>query len=116
MRIGQGLPGFGRSRLNKLVRVSVGTLNVGSMTGRGRELAEKGRSVQESRWKGNKASELGGYCKLLYRGAYERGRNGVGMALSKKQLKDSLVSVSRRNDRVMSVKLGTHIQNMGDGG
>ena len=33
-----------------------------------------------------------------------------------KNLKDSLVSVSRRNDRVMSVKLGTHIQNMGDGG
>ena len=44
MRIGQGLPGFGRSRLNKLVRVRVGTLNAGSMTGRGRELAEKGRS------------------------------------------------------------------------
>ena len=82
--IGQGLPGFGRSRLNKLVRVRVGTLNVGSVTGRGRELAEKGRSVQESRWKGNKASGLGGYCKLLYRGADERGRNGVGMALSKK--------------------------------
>ena len=88
MRIGQGLPGFGRSRLNKLVRV--GTLNVGSMTGRGRELAEKGRSVQESRWKGNKASELGGYCKLLYRGADERGRNGVGMALSKKTLRIAL--------------------------
>ena len=88
MRIGQGLPGFGRSRLNKLVRV--GTLNVGSMTGRGRELAEKGRSVQESRWKGNKASELGGYRKLLYRGADERGRNGVGMALSKKPLRIAL--------------------------
>ena len=88
MRIGQGLPGFGRSRLNKLVRV--GTLNVGSMTGRGMELAEKGRSVQESRWKGNKANELGGYCKLLYRGADERGRNGVGMALSKKTLRIAL--------------------------
>ena len=33
-----------------------------------------------------------------------------------KNLNDSLVSVSRRNDRVMSVKLGTHIQNMGYGG
>ena len=84
VRIGQGLPGFGRCRLNMLVRVRVGTLNVGSMTGRGRELTEKGRSVQESRWKGNKASELGGYCKLLYRGADERGRNVVGMTLSKK--------------------------------
>ena len=34
------LPGFGRSRLKQLVRVRVGTLNVGSMTGRGRELAD----------------------------------------------------------------------------
>ena len=33
-----------------------------------------------------------------------------------KKLKDSLVSVSRRKNRVMSVKLGTHLQNMGDGG
>ena len=40
VRNGQGLPGFGRSRLKKLVRVRVGTLNVGSMTGRGRELAD----------------------------------------------------------------------------
>ena len=29
VRNGQGLPGFGRSRLKKLVRVRVGTLNVG---------------------------------------------------------------------------------------
>ena len=88
---------------------------MGSMTGRGRELAEKGRSVQESRWKGNKASEFGGYCKLLYRGADER-EKWSGDGIIQKNLKDSLVSVSRRNDRVMSVKLGTHIQNMGDGG
>ena len=40
VRNGDGLPGFGRSRLKKLVRVRVGTLNVGSMTGRGRELAD----------------------------------------------------------------------------
>ena len=40
VRNGQGIPGFGRSRLKKLVRVRVGTLNVGSMTGRGRELAD----------------------------------------------------------------------------
>lgn len=61
--------------------------------------------VQETRWKGNKARELGGNCKLLYSGTDERGRNGVGIVLHK-ELKDSLVSVSRRNDRLMSVKLG----------
>ena len=112
VRNGQGLPGFGRSRLKKLVRVRVGTLNVGSMTGRGRELADLMERrkvgvlcVQETRWKGNKARELGGDCKLFYSGADERGRNGVGIVLSK-EFKDSLVSVSRTNDRVMSVKLG----------
>ena len=35
------------------------------------------------RWKGNKARELGGGCKLLYSGADEGGRNGVGIVLSK---------------------------------
>ena len=112
VRNGQGLPGFGRSRLKKLVRVRVGTLNVGSMTGRGRELADLMERrkvgvlcVQDTRWKGNKARELGGDCKLFYSGADERGRNGVGIVLSK-EFKDSLVSVSRTNDRVMSVKLG----------
>ena len=54
---------------------------------------------------GNKARELGGDCKLLYSGVDERGRHGVGIVLST-EFKDSLVSVSRTNDRVMSVKLG----------
>ena len=61
--------------------------------------------VQETRWKGNKARYFGGDCKLNYSGAYERGRNGVGIILSK-ELKDSLVSVYRTNDPVMSVNLG----------
>ena len=82
------------------------------MIGRGRELAdlmERGKvrvlCVQETRWKGNKARELGGDCKLFYSGADEKGRNGVGIVLSK-EFKDSLVSASRTNDRVVSVKLG----------
>ena len=36
---GQGLLGHGRAQLKKLVRVRVGTFNVGTMTGRGREFA-----------------------------------------------------------------------------
>ena len=47
--------------------------------------------LQETRWKGNKARELGGDCKLLYSGADERGRNGVGIVLSK-EFKDSLIN------------------------
>ena len=51
------------------------------------------------------AGELGGDGKLYYSGVDERGRHGVGIVYSK-ELKDSLVSVSRTNDRVMGVKLG----------
>ena len=61
--------------------------------------------VQETRWKGNKARELGEGCKLFYSGANEEGRNGVGIILSK-DLKESLVGVNRKSDRIMSVKLG----------
>ena len=63
----------------------VGTLNVGTMTGRGRELTDLMDRrkvgvlcVQETRWKGYKARELCGDCKLYYSGADERWRNGVG--------------------------------------
>ena len=89
----------------------VGTLNVGTMNGKGREIAdlmERRRvsvlCVQETRWKGDKASELGDGYKLLYSGANKEGRNGVGIVLSK-EFKDSLVSVNRTSDRVMSIKL-----------
>ena len=56
------LPGHESAKVKKLVRVSVGTLNVGTMTRRGRELADLMERrkvgvlcVQEIRWKGNKA-------------------------------------------------------------
>ena len=61
VRSGQGLLGHGRAQLNKLGRVRVGTLNVGTVTGRGRELVdlmERRKAgvlcVQETRWKGDK--------------------------------------------------------------
>ena len=48
------------------------------MTGRGRELADLMERrkvgvlcVQETRWKGNKARESDGDCKLFYSGADE---------------------------------------------
>ena len=55
--------------------------------------------------KGDKTRELGGY-KLLYNGADESGRNGVRIVLSRELIKDSLVSVSRRNDQVMGFPAG----------
>ena len=57
----QGLPSNGRSRLKKLVQIRVGSLNISSMTGRRREVADLivrrkigVLCVQETRWKGNK--------------------------------------------------------------
>ena len=82
------------------------------MNGKGREVADlmARRKIgvlclQETRWKGNKARDLGEGCKLIYSGANRDSRNGVGILLSV-DLKDSLVGVSRRNDRIMSIELG----------
>ena len=84
---------------------------MGTLTGRGRELADamKRRKigvlcVQETRWKGNKSREIGEGCKLIYSGANEQGRNGVGIILDK-EWREGLVYVGRRSDRIMSVKL-----------
>ena len=89
----------------------MGSLNIGSMTGRGREVADLMVRrkigvlyVQETRLKGNPAKELGEGCKLIHSGTNRNGRNGVGIAFSK-YVKDSLVGVNTRNDRVMSIKL-----------
>ena len=42
---------------------------------------------------------------MIRSGANKQGRNGVGVVLSK-DLKEDLISVSKRSDRVMSIKLG----------
>ncbi|VDP07174.1 unnamed protein product [Heligmosomoides polygyrus] len=62
----RGLPRAERSRLKKLVRL--GTLNVGTLTGRSRE---------KTRWKGAKAREIGEGVKLYYNGGDTK-RNGTG--------------------------------------
>ena len=56
--------------------IRVGTLNIGTMTERGRELADmmERRNVdilclQETKWKGSKARNIEGGCKLFYNGA-----------------------------------------------
>ena len=69
----------GRSSL-----IRVGTLNIGAMTGRGRELEDmmEQRNVdilclQKTKWKGSKARNIGGGCKLFYNGPDGR-KNGIG--------------------------------------
>uniref|UniRef100_A0AAR2IVR4 Endonuclease/exonuclease/phosphatase domain-containing protein n=1 Tax=Pygocentrus nattereri TaxID=42514 RepID=A0AAR2IVR4_PYGNA len=97
-------------RKGRSVEVRVGTLNIGTMTGKGRELADMMERrkvdilcVQETRWKGSKARNIGGGFKLFYHGV-ERKRNGVGIIL-KEQLVKSVLDVKRVSDRIMSLKL-----------
>ncbi|KAK3533009.1 hypothetical protein QTP70_006242 [Hemibagrus guttatus] len=74
-------------RKGKSVGLRIGTLNVGTMTGKGRELADMMERrkvdilcVQETRWKGSKARSIGAGFKLFYYGVDSK-RNGVGVVL-----------------------------------
>ncbi|XP_008486018.1 craniofacial development protein 2-like, partial [Diaphorina citri] len=117
---GRGLPYQEWVQLTKRVQkdgekcvrnVRIGTLNVGSLTGKGRELVDLMERrkiqilcVQETRWKGDKAKVLAEGYKLFYSGADHRGRNGVGIIVDK-ELKEEVCEVERINDRIMSMKL-----------
>ncbi|KAK3531248.1 hypothetical protein QTP70_015219, partial [Hemibagrus guttatus] len=97
-------------RKGKSVGLRIGTLNVGTMTGKGRELADmmEGRKVdilcvQETRWKGSKARSIGAGFKLFYYGVDSK-RNGVGVVL-KEEFVRNVLEVKRVSDRVMSLKL-----------
>ena len=59
--------------------------------------------LQETKWKGNKAQELGNGYKLLYAGENGR-RNGVGIVLDD-ELKKSVLEVKRLSDRIIRMKL-----------
>ncbi|KAK3571545.1 hypothetical protein QTP86_013170 [Hemibagrus guttatus] len=97
-------------RKGKSVGLRIGTLNVGTMTGKGRELADMMERrkvdilcVQETRWKGSKARSIGAGFKLFYYGVDSK-RNGVGVVL-KEEFVRNILEVKRVSDRVMSLKL-----------
>ncbi|KAK3571820.1 hypothetical protein QTP86_020578 [Hemibagrus guttatus] len=97
-------------RKGKSVGLRIGTLNVGTMTGKGRELADMMERrqvdilcVQETRWKGGKARSIGAGFKLFYYGVDSK-RNGVGVVL-KEEFVRNVLEVKRVSDRVMSLKL-----------
>ena len=90
--------------------VNIGILNIGTMIERGRELEDlmKRRNVDilclhETKWKGCKAMNIGGGCKLFYNGADER-RNGIGIVV-REELAESVLEVKRVSDRLMAIKL-----------
>ena len=73
--------------------IRVGTLNIGTITGRGREQADimERRNVdilclQETKWKGSKARNIGGGCKLFYNGADGK-KYGIGIVVRKELVK-----------------------------
>ena len=93
----------------KYAKMQTESLNIGTMTGKSRELADlmKTRRIdvmclQETRWGGNKARELGDGCKLFYSGG-KKARNGVGICVRDHQ--DKVLEVCRTSDRVMAVKI-----------
>ena len=59
--------------------------------------------VQETRWKGSKARDIGGGCKLFYHGLDGK-RSGVGIVL-KGELVKNVLEVKRILDRVISMKV-----------
>ena len=90
--------------------IRVGTLNIGTMTGRGRELADmmEQRNVnifclQKTKWKESKARNIGGGCKLFYNGADGR-RNEIDIVV-REELVESVLEVKRVSDRLMAIKL-----------
>ncbi|XP_067132622.1 uncharacterized protein [Centruroides vittatus] len=83
----------------KKTSIGIGTLNIGTLNGKSRELVDlmQRRQVnilclQETRWKGNKAKVLGEGYKLFVSGANKGGSNGVGIVIDK-VLKDSVCEV-----------------------
>ena len=80
------------------------------MTGRGKELADmmERRNVdilclQKTKWKGSKARNIGGGCKLFYNGA-DRRKNGIEIVV-REELAESVLEVKRISDRLMAIKL-----------
>ncbi|KAI5085365.1 hypothetical protein C0J45_23149 [Silurus meridionalis] len=92
------------------VEARVGTLNVSTLTGKGREGADMMEMrkvdmlcVKETKWKGSKTRNIRGGFKLFYHGVDGK-RNGVGVIL-KEDLIKSVVEVKKASDRVMNKKL-----------
>ncbi|EMS49145.1 Cysteine-rich receptor-like protein kinase 26 [Triticum urartu] len=101
-------------RVRKLAeprRIRLGSWNVGSLTGKLRELVDvavrRGVDiicVQETKWRGQKAKEVEdtGF-KLWYIGTTAN-RNGIGILINK-SLKYGVVDVKRRGGRIILVKM-----------
>ena len=80
------------------------------MTGRGRELADMMERtnvdilcLQETMWKGSKARNIGGGCKLFYNGADGR-KYGIRIVV-REELAESVLDLKSVSERLMAMKL-----------
>ncbi|VDP23498.1 unnamed protein product [Heligmosomoides polygyrus] len=93
-------------------RTRVATLNVGTLTGRSRELVEalEGRrvdfcAVQESRWSCRKSRDMGPGFKAVLSGS-PRTTSGVGI-IAFERFRGLFVSAERFDDRLMKIVVAT---------
>jgi exonuclease III len=89
----------------------VGTWNVGSLTGKLREIVDSMirrrvniLCVQETKWKGQKAKEVEDTDFKLWYTITTSNKNGVDIVLDK-SLKDGVVDIKRQGDMIILVKL-----------
>ena len=94
----------------KKIKLRVASLNVGTMTGKGREVADlmerRGANilcVQETRWKGERARCVGGGYKMWHCGNGNK-KNGVEIILKKEHV-DRVVELWRVTDRIICLKM-----------
>ena len=59
--------------------------------------------LQETKWKGSKARNIGGGCKIFYNGLDGR-KNGIRIVM-REGLAESILEVKRVSDRLMAMKL-----------
>jgi hypothetical protein len=92
-------------------RIRLGSWNVGSLTGKLRELVDTTirrrvniLCVQETKWIGQKAKEVENTSFKLWYTGKEQSRNGVGILIDK-SLKNGVVAVRRQGDRIIMIKL-----------
>ena len=92
------------------IKLKVATLNLGTMTGKGRKVVDLTKKrgmdipcVQETYWKGEKARCIDGGYKVWYCGSRNK-KNGVGIILEKEYV-GRVVELWRVTDRILCLKM-----------
>jgi exonuclease III len=98
-------------KLAEPTRVRVDTWNVGSLTGKLREVVDTMimwcvniLCVQEMKWKGQKAKEVEDTSFKLWYTRNTSTKNGIGIVLDK-NLKDGVVDIKCQGDSIILIKL-----------